>query len=116
MHCIFCTFRFTFYAFMTSQAILSKLDEIMDPELGISIVKLGLIYHVSEENGEVNVLMTLTTPACPLGDIIEAQIRNKLEALRGVKKVNIELTFDPPWSMERIPEDVRLQLGIFLNK
>ena len=101
---------------MSPQKLLDRLDEIVDPELGISIVKLGLIYHVSEENGVVNVLMTLTTPACPLSDIIEMQVRKKLEAQRGVKKVNVEFTFDPPWSIERIPEEVRLQLGIFLNK
>src|SRR6516225_9701408 len=91
-------------AALTSQDILDCLDKVLDPELGISIVKLGLIYDVSlskvEEKTKVHVLMTLTTPGCPLATVFDGMLRDALHGTPGLdpdKDVTIELTFDPPW-------------------
>ena len=115
---------------ITKQLIKSKLTEVLDPELNISIVDLGLIYkveffpphprggenHRDGENrlpGGVKVTMTLTTIGCPLFDLIESEMRNKLKRL-GLKDKNIkiELTFDPPWSMDKMTKRGKTMLGI----
>jgi metal-sulfur cluster biosynthetic enzyme len=90
--------------------ILKKLEEVLDPELGISIVDLGLIYDLSEENGKVKIKMTLTTIGCPLFGFFEKEIKEKVKEVKGVKEVEVELTFDPPWSPERISEKAKSKL------
>ncbi|NPA38408.1 MAG: metal-sulfur cluster assembly factor [Candidatus Nanohaloarchaeota archaeon] len=93
------------------QKIIEKLKEIIDPELGINIVDLGLIYGIDiSEKGEVTITMTLTTPTCPLGDVILDQIREKISSIKGVKSITVNLTFDPPWSPDKIKEEVRKKL------
>lgn len=92
--------------------ILKKLEEVLDPELYISIVDLGLVYNVSEKKGNVDIKMTLTTLGCPLFETIETEIKEKLKSIKSIKKVNIELVFDPPWSMERLTEKAKAMMGI----
>lgn len=98
---------------ISKNLVNKKLAEVMDPELNISIVDLGLIYKIRMEKNKVKILMTLTTSGCPLIDIIEEDIKNKLKEL-GIKEKNIELklTFDPLWSMEKMSKKARKILGI----
>ncbi len=98
---------------LNKKLILSKLTEVMDPELNISIVDLGLVYNVKITKNKVHVIMTLTTIGCPLFATIEAQVKDKIKEL-GVneKDVTLELTFDPPWSMEQMSKKGRAMLGI----
>jgi len=97
---------------VTKKQIEKILDTIADPELGVSIMQLGLIYNVDvDKKGIVEVLMTLTTIGCPLFDLIANPIREKVLAVKGVKNVEINLTFEPPWSPDRMSEEAKVQLG-----
>jgi len=99
---------------ITKMMILKKLEQVMDPELNISIVDLGLIYDVIiEKNGEINIIMTLTAIGCPLIDMIQSEIKDKITSL-GIKEnlISIEVTFDPPWTMEKMSKKGRAMLGI----
>jgi metal-sulfur cluster biosynthetic enzyme len=95
----------------------SKVEEILksipDPEIGVSIWDLGLIYDIdiNEDDGKVSIRMTLTTIGCPLFDLIANPIREAVGKLPGVKVVDVELTFDPPWNTERMSEEAKAQLG-----
>jgi metal-sulfur cluster biosynthetic enzyme len=96
-------------------ALLDALKQVVDPELMINIVDLGLVYSVNsdEEEGKVFVEMTLTSPACPAGPQIINQSKMVLEQLDGVKEASITLVMSPPWSPERMTDEARDQLGIF---
>ena len=98
---------------LTAGQIKNKLSEVMDPELNISIVDLGLIYKIKINKNKVKIIMTLTTVGCPLFSLIESQIKDKIKEL-GIKEENIslELTFDPPWTMEKMSEKGKAMLGI----
>ncbi|MBI1869495.1 metal-sulfur cluster assembly factor [Candidatus Gottesmanbacteria bacterium] len=96
----------------SKQDIESVLKSIPDPELGISIYDLGLIYEVKIEKGNVNILMTLTTMGCPLFSLIADPIKKQVSKLSGVKSVEVELTFDPPWSIEKMTPEAKAQLGM----
>jgi metal-sulfur cluster biosynthetic enzyme len=99
---------------ITSKQIWDKLKKVPDPELGISIVDLGLVYDVKmAKNGDVEVMMTLTTMGCPLFELIEQPIIKEVKKIKGVKKVKVELTFDPPWSVDRMTEDAKVRMGFF---
>lgn len=89
------------------------LKQIPDPEIGASLWDLGLIYNITidKKTGCVTILMTLTTIGCPLFEHIERPIREEISKLEGVKKVDIDLTFEPPWTVERMSEDAKAQLG-----
>lgn len=88
------------------------LRGVMDPELGLNIVDLGLVYEVVVENGEVCVVMTLTTPGCPLSGSLPNAALNAVQFLPGVTGADVVLTFDPPWSPQRIsPEGQRFLSG-----
>jgi len=95
------------------KTIKNKLKQVLDPELGISIVDLGLIYEIKIEKEKVKIVMTLTTIGCPLFSLIEEEIKNRLKEL-GLKKeeIELELTFDPPWTIERMSNEARAMLGI----
>ncbi len=97
----------------TKKAIENVLKAIPDPEIGVSLWDLGLIYTITVEpkTGTVGILMTLTTIGCPLFDLIAGPIREEVGKLKGVKKVDVELTFEPPWSMDRMSEETKAQLG-----
>jgi metal-sulfur cluster biosynthetic enzyme len=99
---------------VTEKQVQEALLEVNDPELNISIVDLGLVYKVdvSPEN-KVKILMTLTTIGCPLFNLIEVEVRNKLQTL-GIEDqdIELELTFDPPWSMEKMTDKAKTLLGI----
>ena len=95
---------------MSKKKILDILKTVNDPEVGISVVDLGLVYDVKEKNGVVELTMTLTTPGCPLLMFIEQDIIDRLKK-EGFKEVHINWTFDPPWSPERMSKKAKKLLG-----
>ncbi|KKS97616.1 MAG: hypothetical protein UV73_C0007G0059 [Candidatus Gottesmanbacteria bacterium GW2011_GWA2_43_14] len=98
----------------TREKLLKALKNVPDPELGISIVDLGLVYDVKiNQQGQVEVLMTLTTMGCPLFDLIRDPVEATLMKIKGVKNVTVNLTFEPPWSVERMTEEAKVKLGFF---
>ncbi len=96
---------------VTYKEIEQILKSIPDPELGISIWDLGLIYSVSVKSSTVEITMTLTSIGCPLFEQIARDIQDKINTHPGVKKVTVELTFEPPWSPERMSQSARSELG-----
>ena len=91
-----------------------KLNDVFDPDLRMIIVELGLVYDVNVEDGAIKVIYTLTSAACPLGPVIDGQIKDALGSLPGVKAVDTEVTFNPPWDPRTMAsDDVRMQLGIW---
>ncbi len=94
--------------------IRETLRTIMDPELGVNIVDLGLIYGIDVNDGNVTVRMTLTSPACPLGAVIQAQVHQALTKVPWVKDPRVELVWSPRWDPRQMAsEDARMELGIF---
>jgi metal-sulfur cluster biosynthetic enzyme len=94
-------------------AMIDALKEVIDPELMINIVDLGLVYNITLDERKVHVEMTLTSPACPAGPQIVQQSKMALERLPGIESVNIRLVMSPPWSPARMTDEARDQLGIF---
>lgn len=94
-------------------ALIDALREVIDPELMINIVDLGLVYSINQTDRKVLVEMTLTSPACPAGPQIISQAKMSLEKLGGVDVAEIKLTMSPPWTPDRMTDDARDQLGIF---
>lgn len=95
------------------EAILEALRTVKDPELNINVVDLGLVYTIQARDDEVDVEMTLTTPACPAGPEILRNAVAALERLDGVSKANVKLVMSPPWSPDRMTDAARDELGIF---
>ena len=99
---------------VTKKQIETALKKIPDPELGISVWDLGLIYGIVVDNktGIVTITMTLTTIGCPLYSLIADPIKKEVEKLSGVKKVLVELTFEPPWTIDRMSTEAKMHLGM----
>ncbi|MEM8901712.1 MAG: iron-sulfur cluster assembly protein [Bacteroidota bacterium] len=99
-------------AFETKEAIVEQLKTIFDPEIPVNIYELGLIYEVTVlEGNKAHILMTLTAPACPAAEIIPEEVKEKSMDVEGIEEVEVELTFDPPWSKEMMSEEAQLELG-----
>ena len=95
------------------EKIVKVLKTIFDPEIPVDIYELGLIYDVFvNENREVKILMTLTSPNCPVAETLPMEIQEKVSQIDMVKDVEIELTFDPPWSKDLMSEEAKLELGM----
>jgi metal-sulfur cluster biosynthetic enzyme len=88
-----------------------RLHEVYDPEIGINLVDLGLIYDLVSHGGTVQVTMTLTTPGCPMSDSMPPAVERVLEMVPGVREVTVDLVWDPPWDPERITERGKRELG-----
>ncbi len=98
----------------TDLDLLRALRVVIDPELGIDIVSLGLVYGASREGDRARVVMTLTTPACPLGEVLVADAKAAVTTLvRGVREADIELVFTPRWSPDRMTLEAKERLGYF---
>jgi len=96
------------------QAILDALKTVKDPELGVNVVDLGLVYAIkSGEDGQVLVDMTLTSPACPAGPQIVREATEAVKRVEGVVDAQIKLVLSPPWSPERMTDEARDELGMF---
>jgi metal-sulfur cluster biosynthetic enzyme len=98
----------------TREELMTKLAEVKDPEINMSIVELGLVYDITFEEGDVLVTMTLTSPGCPLGPVIRGEAYAKLKQVPGVKDVDVQIVWNPPWDPRTMAsEDVRMALGIW---
>ena len=95
------------------ERVIDALRHVHDPELGINIVDLGLVYGVELEGDTVHVTYTLTTMGCPIGPLIEAEIRQLLSEIDGVSEVNAEMVLRPPWTPEMMSEEAKAALGFF---
>ncbi|MCS7190522.1 MAG: iron-sulfur cluster assembly protein [Fimbriimonadales bacterium] len=90
------------------------LHDVYDPEIPLNIADLGLVYDLQvSDAGEVSILMTLTSPGCPVGDMLAEEIRDRAMSLPGIKDVHVEFTFDPPWTPERISDEGKQMLRAF---
>ncbi|HEY8741460.1 MAG TPA: metal-sulfur cluster assembly factor [Chloroflexota bacterium] len=100
-------------AMATEDEIRESLRQIVDPEIGINIVDLGLIYETSiDDNGLVAITMTLTSPGCPLSGYIGTAVESAVTDLEGVKEVDVDIVWSPAWNPSMMSEDAKLELGI----
>jgi metal-sulfur cluster biosynthetic enzyme len=96
----------------TSEDVTEALRQVEDPELGMDVVELGLIYDVEVAGPRVKVLYSLTSMGCPAGPLIEQDIARVVHEIPEIEAVDTELTFDPPWTPERMSDDAKFILGI----
>ena len=96
---------------VTEEDVYEALEEVIDPELGLDFVSLGLVYDVAIEQEDVYVTFTLTTPACPIGPQVSEQMKEFVGDLPGVSAVHPKMVFDPAWSPEMMSEDAKFALG-----
>lgn len=95
------------------ERVIAVLKTIYDPEIPIDIWTLHLIYGVEvDAEGNVKIVMTVTAPNCPVAEVLPAEVKQKVEAIMGVKKANVELTFDPVWSIDMLSEETKAELGL----
>ena len=95
------------------EQVVEALKSVHDPELGINIVDLGLVYGVEIQEDTVHVTYTLTTMGCPIGPLIEAEIKQFLSGVEGISKVDAEMVLRPPWTPEMMSEEAKAALGFF---
>jgi metal-sulfur cluster biosynthetic enzyme len=96
---------------VTYEDVEAALTNVIDPELGLDFVELGLIYTIEVTEGHVHVTFTLTTPACPIGPQVTEQIDEFVSELDGVKSVESSMVFSPPWTPDKMSEDAKFALG-----
>ena len=95
------------------EKIVNVLKTIYDPEIPVDIYELGLIYDVFvNEDYDVKILMTLTTPNCPVAETLPLEVEEKVKSINDVKSAEVEITFDPPWTQELMSEEAKLELGM----
>jgi FeS assembly SUF system protein len=93
--------------------VIEALRQVYDPEIPVNIYELGLVYDVLvDQDRRVGVRMTLTAPACPAAQTLPGEVRDRAKAVEGVTDARVEIVFDPPWTMDRMSEASRLQLGL----
>jgi metal-sulfur cluster biosynthetic enzyme len=95
----------------TREEVFDALRQVEDPELGMDIVELGLLYDVEVEGPKVKVIHTLTSMGCPVGPLIQENVDMIVRAMPDVEDVDVELTWDPPWSPEKMSDDAKFILG-----
>src|SRR5438270_10581293 len=94
--------------------IKEALMEVIDPEIGVNIVDLGMVYGIDiAEPGDIKITMTLTTPMCPLSEYIDAAVKEALDPVPGVNEVTVNLVWTPPWTPAMMSEDAKLELGFW---
>jgi FeS assembly SUF system protein len=95
------------------EEVIALLRDVYDPEIPVNIYELGLVYEVRvDESGGVGIVMTLTSPMCPVAEILPVEIENRTREIEGVRDVEIDLVWDPPWNPEMMSEAARLELGM----
>lgn len=92
--------------------IITEIKTIYDPEIPVNIYDLGLIYNLKEEQGVLEIEMTLTAPNCPAADNIMAEVKGKTEMITGISETKINLVFEPEWDMNMMTEEAKLELGM----
>ncbi len=96
------------------ESVIAAISSVYDPEIPVNIYELGLIYRIDiDENGDVAIEMTVTAPACPVADILPLEVQERVHAVPGVREVNVDLVWDPPWTPDLMSEAARLELGMF---
>ena len=101
-----------FDAQLLGEKIVKVLKTIFDPEIPVDIYELGLIYDVFvNEDFDAKVLMTLTSPNCPVAESLPAEVEQKVKSIKGINQVEVEMTFDPPWTKDLMSEEAKLELG-----
>ena len=95
------------------ETLVQALKTVLDPELNVNVVDLGLVYSIQTEDDHVDVEMTLTSPACPMGPEILRNSVAALEKVEGVSKANVRLVMSPPWTPDRMTDDARDELGMY---
>jgi FeS assembly SUF system protein len=94
--------------------VVEVLKTVYDPEIPVNIHEMGLVYEVKvDENSNVHILMTLTSPMCPVAESLPPEVEEKVAAIEGVTKATVEITWDPPWDPEMMSEAAKLELGMF---
>ena len=96
---------------VSEDQVTEALTNVIDPELGLDFVELGLVYDVDIDGGDVTVTFTLTSPGCPIGPQVSEQIKEFVCEIEGVENVVPKMTFSPPWTPERMSEDAKFALG-----
>lgn len=95
------------------EAVIMALKTIYDPEIPVDIYELGLVYDVQiSDDGDVKVIMTLTSPNCPVAESLPTEVKEKVAEVEGVKSVDLELTFEPTWTKDMMSEEARFELGM----
>ena len=97
---------------VTKEEIIKKLKTVIDPELGVNIVELGLIYKIIINGENVKIKMTLTSMGCPMSSYFVENVKNAVKKVKGIKKADIELTFDPPWTPKRLSKEAKAKLDL----
>jgi FeS assembly SUF system protein len=93
--------------------VIEQIRTVYDPEIPVNVYDLGLIYDIQiDDDRNVHIVMTLTSPACPVAGILPGEVESAARGTDGIGRVSVELTWDPPYSLEMMPEDVRLTLGL----
>ena len=96
------------------KSVIDTLKNIFDPEMPVNIYDLGLIYDIHIEEGyNVKILMTLTNPNCPAAEKLPADVKKSIKNIEGVEDVDVNLTFEPPWSSDKMSEEAMLDMGLF---
>lgn len=100
----------------SEKSVWEQLKAVYDPEIPVNIVDLGLIYscEITEDNGahDIHIAMTMTAPGCGMSEVLKSDVERRLSGLPTVRQVNVDVVFDPPWTMQRMSEATRLQLGL----
>ncbi|ACZ42739.1 protein of unknown function DUF59 [Thermobaculum terrenum ATCC BAA-798] len=96
---------------VNEEIVREALKDVYDPEIGINIIDLGLVYNVEVKENKVDIEMTLTSMGCPVGPILIQQIEEVIGSLPGVEEVNVQLVWTPPWNPSMMSEDAKLELG-----
>ena len=96
-----------------NEDIIRALKTVYDPEIPVDIYELGLIYGIEEEKDNVKVKMTLTAPGCPVAEEMPKWVEDAVKEVEGVKDVNVEMVFDPPWDMSLMSDEARVTLNMF---
>lgn len=95
------------------EKVIKVIKTIYDPEIPVDIYELGLIYDVMvSSDAEVKVLMTLTSPNCPVAESLPQEVEDKIKSLKEIKDAEVEITFDPPWNKDLMSEEAKLELGM----
>lgn len=98
---------------LLTSAVITALKTVYDPEIPVNIYDMGLVYNIeAEPGGAVRILMTLTAPNCPVAETLPEEVSEKVRTIPGVKEVEVNITFDPPWTQEMLSPVARLELGL----
>jgi len=99
--------------FQLENEVIRALRQVYDPEIPVNIYDLGLVYNLTIDAGNnVYILMTLTTPNCPVAEDMPGMVHDEVKRVEGIGEVKVELTFEPPWSMENLTDEAKLELGL----